>query len=780
MAGAYEERLSYFPKDLDKDKSKTSEQDYFTIPILNLKPGTPHAFNFQWVFPDGTRSKWSDGYTVTTASYTTKLTKPTITVTPSSLGYIVSFTKQTDKNFEHAIIEESVSSSNTAPTTGWTEVKVTSTNPTTVTVGDILKRWVRIKLIDKISGNTAYSDPVSVTPVDPVAAALDVTPPTGASGISAVWSGNNILITATVSADAKKFIISLTNGTTVGFFTKFPTASGTSQTILLTEQELYNTLGAYFTSFTGLLVSADSLDNRDSGVSFAVAAKANELLGVVPTFTLTPISNGYSVNYTLPTGAAYAKIYASSTSGFTPNDSTNLVYAGASPGIIIDSVYTIKYVKIKYFKTDGATSSISAELSVTPADPGMLSLIDNEVKISTTGSILAGDSATSGGRGIFNKTGIYFYDTGGTATSQLMANASSGSPTFITSNAKIANWSISASKIENTLYAGTTQYSGLSPSGTYAFWAGSTTAGGDALANFSVTPAGAVTAKNITISGGSLSVGNTTIAASTGKLTATDADLSGKITANSGSITGNLDITGTFYIGASASFPSERILINSGGIAAYAANDASPRFQLAKDGTGKVGGWTINQSSLSSDGLILDALDQTITFKQGYEIDQDTVSIPTITVANGSSSTDEEDDTPNSIYASASAAAATTTSSTISIKATAGVTSGGALTLGQNPISALLRAGSSYISATGTGIVLNAATAGAYVFKNLSGRSHNNYYYNESAAMLMIKSDGTVSVGRTIFKSGTSETSINGGSHSHVGLIGDIILSTRD
>ena len=783
MAGAYEERLSYFPKDLDKDKSKATEQDYFTIPILNLQAGTPYAFNFQWVFPDGTRSKWSDGYSVTTASYATKLTKPTVTVTPSSLGYIVSFTKQTDKNFEHAIIEESVSSSNTAPTTGWTEVAVTSTNPTTVTVGDTLKRWVRIKLIDKISGNTAYSDPVSVTPVDPVAAALDVTPPTGASGISAVWSGNNILITATVSADAKKFIISLTNGTTVGFFTKFPTASGTSQTILLTEQELYNTLGAYFTSFTGLFVSTDSLDNRDSGVSFSVSTKANELLGVVPTFTLTPISNGYSVNYTLPTGAAYAKIYASSTSGFTPNDSTNLVYAGASPGIIIDSVYTVKYVKIKYFKTDGATSSISAEQSVTPADPGMLSLIDNEVKISTTGSILAGDSATSGGRGIFNKTGIYFYDTGGTATSQLMANASSGSPTFITTNAKIANWSISSSKIENTLYAGTTQYSGLSPSGTYAFWAGSTTSGGDAAANFSVTPAGAVIAKNITIAGGSLSVGNTTIAASTGKLTATDADLSGKITANSGSITGNLDITGTFYIGASASFPSERILINSGGIAAYAANDASPRFQLAKDGTGKVGGWTINATSLSSSGLILDSSDQTITFKQGYEIDQETVSIPTITTTTGATSTDEEDDTPNSVYASASAASASTTSSTISIKATAGVTSGGALTLSQNPISALLRAGSSYVSATGTGIVMNAATKGAYVFKNLvsNERQHLNYYGVESSAMLMIKSDGTVSVGRTIFKSGSTETAITTGANfQSVGLIGDIILSTRD
>ena len=151
------------------------------------------------------------------------------------------------------------------------------------------------------------------------------------------------------------------------------------------------------------------------------------------------------------TGAAYAKIYASTTSGFTPSDATNLVYSGASPGIVIDSVYTLKYVKIKYFKTDGSASLISAQQSITPADPGMLSLIDNEVKISTNGSILAGDSATSGARAILNKTGVYFYDNAGNATSQLMANAASGSPTFITTNAKIADWKIYSDKIENQL-----------------------------------------------------------------------------------------------------------------------------------------------------------------------------------------------------------------------------------------------------------------------------------------------------------------------------------------
>jgi hypothetical protein len=785
----------YFPKDLDKDKSKGTGQDYFTIPILDLKAGTPYAFNFQWVFPNGSKSKWSDGYTVTTASYTTKLTKPTITVTAASLGYIVSYTKQTDKNFDNAIIEEAVSNSNTDPGTGYQEVGVTSSNPITITVGSVSKRWVRLKLTDKIAGNTAYSDAVSVTPVDPVAAALDITPPSAASGISAVWSSDNILITATVSADAKKFIVRLTNGSSVGFFTKFPSAAGTSQTILITSQELYNTFGQYFTSFSGLLTSADSLDNRDSGVAFSVAEKTNELNGVTPTFTVTSISNGYTVVYTLPAAASYAKVYASGTSGFTPNDSTNLVYSGSSPGVVIDTSYSIKYVKIKYFKIDGSTSSISAEQSVTPSDPGMLSLIDNEVKISTSGSILAGDSAVSGGRGIFNKTGIYFYDTAGNATSQLITTASGGSPTLITTSAKIADWIISSNKIENTLHAGTTQYSGLSPSGTYAFWAGSTVSGGNSAANFSVTPAGAVIAKNITITGGSLTVGASSIAASTGKLISTDAEITGAITANSGSITGNFGIgaSGTFFIGSSAS-SGDRILINSGGIAAYASGVTNPRFELAKDGTGKIGGWTINATSLSASGMVLNSGSQQISFTNGFQIDNDnfTYNIAGSTVSSstyyaGDSETfgvvGDGSNAANSSFVSLPPG--TASGSSINIKPSAGynATTSPGLFMSTSGYSTL-QGGGSYISFSSTGVVINTNTVGGIAFKGFASAVHSMYdSAKESGAVLQIFSDGRVSAGRAFYRSGASESSITNINHVRwpgVGLIGDVIFSTAD
>jgi hypothetical protein len=162
-----------FPADLNKNNKVKTGQDYFTIPVVDLKIGQQYSFNFQWVYPNGKVSPWSDGLTLTAASYVTQLTPPTITVTPATLGYIVSYTNQTDKNFDNAIIEEAVSTSSTAPSSGYQQVGVTSSNPITITVGDVLKRWVRVKLTDKIAGNTSYSNIVAVTPVDPVAAAID-------------------------------------------------------------------------------------------------------------------------------------------------------------------------------------------------------------------------------------------------------------------------------------------------------------------------------------------------------------------------------------------------------------------------------------------------------------------------------------------------------------------------------------------------------------------------------------------------------------------------------
>ena len=60
-----------FPDDLNKNKNVKTGEDYFTIPVVNLKINSPYSFNFQWVYPDGKTSPWSDGYTLTTANLPT-------------------------------------------------------------------------------------------------------------------------------------------------------------------------------------------------------------------------------------------------------------------------------------------------------------------------------------------------------------------------------------------------------------------------------------------------------------------------------------------------------------------------------------------------------------------------------------------------------------------------------------------------------------------------------------------------------------------------------------
>lgn len=980
MVKYLEDGGSNYPDDLNKDKKVKTGQDYFTIPVVDLKIGQPYSFNFQWVYPDGKVGPWSDGLTVTAASYVSKLTKPSVTVTPASLGYTVSYTKQTDSNFSYAIVQEVVSDSATAPTTGWVEVAVTSSNPITITVGNTSKRWVRVKLTDKIAGETAYSDPVSVVPVDPVAAALDITPPSAASGISAAWSGNNILISATVSADAKKFIIRLTNGSSNGYFTKFPTTAGISQSILITQQELYNTFGQYFTSFTGLFVSADSLDNRDSGVAFSVSEKTNVLLGVVPTFTLNAITNGYTATWTIPAGASYAKVYESGTSWGAGNPTeSDLVFSGASPAIIKKTVYTTRYVKIRYLTDDGFTSSWSTEQSVTPIDaiaadvnapdaPSSISatagtdstgtigfngyvniswpaVSDSTLRgyrirfrpykasapfenysyvdspgtgttyrlgglalgttyevgiasydefnnissaytalspniavsgtpfvgtnVSTTGYFEAGVSGTdtgtfkfgygvsTGKRGIVLNANNYWYIdsseaasfkiggstnnyvswngtklsidgdlgvAGGTTIGGNIAMGVSGASIYqgtlngsgnLTSDGfllnsgglvikkgavqlrldtsdggiyaqygQIAGWTIDSSKFER----GTTNtYTGMSSTGTYAIWAGSPVSAGNSSAKFSVTPAGAVIAQDITITGGSLTVGASSIAASTGKLISTDAEITGKITANSGTITGNLDITGTFYIGASPT-TGDRLLINSGGIAAYASGVTAPRFELSKDGTGKIAGWTINANSLSSAGMQLNSSDQTISFTSGFIVDNDNIvynhntgSTTSLTYYGDSSDTNTSNYTENSFVSSGTT---TTAQSSFRIRPSSGWDSSTSPGLFMSTSGySTLQAGGSYITLSSGGIVLNTNTVGGVTLKNFATSYHSTYTGKESGAVLQVFSDGRVTAGRSFYKSGAAETNITNINHStwpYVGLIGDVIFSTAD
>lgn len=377
----------YFPKDLIINPTTESlaantaaDKNNFVVPVPGLKIGTEYTFQFQYVFEDGVKSDWSPNYKLTTAVYVSKLTKPTITVTPASLGYTVDYTKQTDKNFAYAVVEEVISSAATAPTTGWTERDVSSSNPIQVTTGvnDIANRWVRLKLTDRISGSTPYSDPVSVKPFNPVEDAIDVTPPDEVTISSAQWvtSGltEEIQIAYSIPTNGgSEFQIFLTNGTKTRSISEYPTAAGSSQIARISKVQLEGLFGVeYPTSFTGLFKSIDKAKNPSAGTAFIVAAKGNALVGVTPTVTATAMINGFSISWNLGT-AKTAKVYTSTTSGFTPNESLPSQYYGAGPYIqntSLTSGFATVYFKVKFFgDTETDFSGFSAEGSVTPINP---------------------------------------------------------------------------------------------------------------------------------------------------------------------------------------------------------------------------------------------------------------------------------------------------------------------------------------------------------------------------------------------------------------------------
>jgi hypothetical protein len=254
--------------------------------------------------------------------------------------------------------------------------------------------------------------------------------------------------------------------------------------------------------------------------------------------------------------------------------------------------------------------------------------------------------------------------------------------------------------------------------------------------------------------------------------------------------------SGVFYVGANKTIggTGDKIIINSSGIAAYPSNTASPTFSLAKDGTGKIGGWQINATSLSavSGTMTLNAADQTITFKNGFIMDNDIISVPVVSSTSSSGSSSTEIDTPESEYSSFASGSNSSASSTFAIKLptqnttnspkfvmTNDATSGSSILLSNYGNSSF-----SSIQLANGGVDINLGRTGAITLRGFTAKYHYTYNYSVASAMLMIKPDGTVSSGRSIFKSGAAETSIvpssGTSSHSHVGLIGDLMFSTAD
>lgn len=59
----------YFPTDLAKTANDLpTNQDYFVVPVTNLKIDSTYSFQFQWVYADDSVSLWSPGYVLNTST----------------------------------------------------------------------------------------------------------------------------------------------------------------------------------------------------------------------------------------------------------------------------------------------------------------------------------------------------------------------------------------------------------------------------------------------------------------------------------------------------------------------------------------------------------------------------------------------------------------------------------------------------------------------------------------------------------------------------------------
>ena len=576
----------------------------------------------------------------TVPGYVLDLPVPVVTVTSINNGYSVGYTTPSQDVFDAIDIWEIESTATTAPTITYAADGITPTNykrsyfdtlnPANVITQNYNKRWVVARFSSDGGIYTSFCAAQSVTPTSPVS--IDNTPPDEVSQVSAAWSGDNIVVSYKLPAQnaGSRVQIELTApNSLVGFFYRFPDGSGRDQTTTITKRDLLDQFGEHYSSFSGVLRSIDAVDNKTPGVSFTVATRTNPLADITPTFTLTPLTNGYSVfatNYATSVGVNYMEVYAKNTPWVgDPTNDDFVVYAGANPAVIINEEYTTIYVKIRYYDDFANTSLYSIEDTVVPMGPGDITSFETPITFGTNGVIYAGGDFDSGHRTVFKTSGIFAYDSSSTSTStglttQIVSDASSGTPTFITTRAQIADWNITDTKIENDLSGAPTKYTGLSATGTYAFWAGSDVSGGNSTSKFTVTPTGEVTAREITIIGNGdpdselISAGGLFSVKNDGTLEATGATLTGTLYGTGGEFTGNIKLNGgsLYALGTGGTVSSGiRTIFNSSGIAAY--NNSGGYAQMLTsplaDGSvfattaANIGGWKVNANEITKTSL---------------------------------------------------------------------------------------------------------------------------------------------------------------------------------
>lgn len=574
------------------------------------------------------------------------------TVISADSGIIVSWQDPATKLGTYR--ETRVYVSETASPYNWV-LRYTGFGPASITLYTLNTVYVKLNHLSDSGCQSVDSAIVEAKAYDQIV--FDDLPPDPVVSPSAAWNVRDLDVSFTMPALnlPSYVIVHLTSGSKTRSF-EYPVAAAASAitSVKITRSKLIDAFGDSPSSFSaGYVTDLDIYRNENTTQvtisGLATAVKPNPLSDKITIISVIAAANGYIVSSNFDASATGIKIYQSSSANGTYSQVGS---SNSSPVAIYDDLNAGTEVWVKgLWDCEEGIAALSIAHAVTPIDVGALSLIENPIKIKTEGSIFAGtldandDPVLSGARMLINKRGLFLYDdndlNGTSPTTQIIGKYDPAYPnltpaTFITQKAKIADWIISTGKIENTgnaivnvgAVAGT--FTGLSPNGTYSFWAGGGVPGGYSVdanqdAKFSVTKAGYVKAKNLHITGGTIKVGSNFEVDTDGLVKAVNAEISGVIKASSG-VLGSVDIGGTIKVnGVDTVFPGQlrvtvpgatggkveigqltTVLGNTVGSGIQVTNTANGIYAqldpvngiIAKKGS--IGGWAITDTSINN------------------------------------------------------------------------------------------------------------------------------------------------------------------------------------
>jgi len=369
--------LVNYPDDLNKDKIFKTGQDFFTIPVVNLKINQSYAFNFQWVYPDGKVSPWSDGLTLTTANL------PTL-VAPKFLNTDLSYF-----NGQLIITWNGKDANGNAYTKAFDRINVYIKDETLVgspyrLVG-FLKSAGTIRVAVPPRAHSVKLTVVSVNGVESDFSTAQfetpkLIPNTLPTSVTGSWVGTNFKVSFTHNP-AEEFFnlyrVKLTAGTVSKVFDVAPVPGTSSQSFTLSLSQNRAAFGVPQTSFSGSVKTVNIYNNEGSEVTFSAVNYVDTLPAAV--IVATPISNGYSVSYTTPANPTFNTIEieeVESTSLTAPTTGFQTVFSGSTnPAVVIVPNTNKRWVRARFSNNIGGYAVYGSAVAVTPTSPVV---VDND------------------------------------------------------------------------------------------------------------------------------------------------------------------------------------------------------------------------------------------------------------------------------------------------------------------------------------------------------------------------------------------------------------------